>query len=761
MPSDLHRIPDPCPRDAVLIGPPAWAEPGFLDSMGCVGFTDPEAAWQWLQQENDPGKARLIILHQDGFAGTDGADRLEGWLERLQTVNVAHLPVLLHGGLDSSLMVGLFRCGLFDALELPLTRSDWLNLLIRAEKKLVRRQQSRLILQDNARAQDLLRQMKASLGEVYERNAGDLLRAQETLEAVNRRLTHDMEELSLLYRFGRELSQARNWDEVLGRILAELGEFLDATGVTLVLKSAVGGAFQARRTWGWEDGSWDRVLMRLEEGLTAQVGSKLLDLGILGGTAGAGDIMADPDGRRIIALPLDHQGLRLGYLLLLFGTPERSDIARQRFMPFLQAVQVVMAEEVAGAQMLDRIRDIGLFNARVLETVSSGIWVFDEAGATVYCNQAGQEMLTGTAGPAGDPSAFLYRIGRGQLAEAVGPGADFPELITEGRLKVSGQQGLLMPFLREKADGVFRGEGEITSAGGEVVPVAVQSSLMQGQSRNQTWLVVVAEDQRERRQLEQERQRVDQLQGLVEMSATLAHEIRNPLMGLSAQAELLADQLDAGDDRIRYLEVITREVERINSTIDRMLNFTRPYQPELAVIDILEPVRDAVELCRSRAEEKRVELELEITAPRGSAAGREWVAEVDGAQLKQVLLNLLLNAIDASPAGERVVLAVAASEKLQLPAPTGQGRFLAPGIVISVRDHGPGFAPGDQARIFRPFFTTKSSGTGLGLSLCHKIVTAHGGDITAVRDGDITVFRVHLPRSAAGGPGLIRMEVAE
>ncbi len=760
---NLHNIPEPCPRGAILVGPAAWNDKEKLAQVSCEGFSEPQVALQWLRANSTSTQAkrnpRLILLHQDGFAGLDGADRLEGWLLALQGLRTSWLPVLLHGGLDSSLLVRLFRCGLFDALELPLERSQWLNLLIRVEKRFASREQNRLILRDNAKTQDLLRDMKESLGEEYDRNAGDLLRAHETLEAVNKRLTNDMEELSLLYRFGRELSQARNWDEVLGRILGELGEFLDASGTSLVLKSAVGGAFQARRTWGWEDGSWDKVLLELDQGMPSDVGGSLLDWGTVGNSAHPQELGAEPRGKNIIAIPLDHQGLRLGFLLVLFPSTTRTEFTRERFKPFLQAVQVILAEEVAGAQMLDRIRDIGLFNARVLETVSSGIWVFDEMGATVYCNRAGQELLVGSSQTASDPSSFLYQIGRGQLAEVVGPGEDFPELIMDTRLRVTGQDGLLMPFLRQNADGVFRGEGEITCGSGEVIPVEVLSSLMEGQSRSQTWLVVVAEDQRQRQQLDQERMRVDQLQGLVEMSSTLAHEIRNPLMGLSAQAELLADQLDPDDGRIRYLDVITREVERINATITRMLNFTRPYKPEFAPANILELAQDAVDLCNSRALEKEVRLDLEVPTLPLSDTEKYWSAEIDAAQLKQVLLNLLLNGIDAAPSQGHVVLELCSPQDVELPA--AKGRFLAPGLIFKVRDDGPGFYPGDQARIFRPFFTTKSSGTGLGLSLCHKIVTAHGGDITALRDQDITVFRVVLPRSHAADSPLDRMEVAE
>jgi signal transduction histidine kinase len=116
--------------------------------------------------------------------------------------------------------------------------------------------------------------------------------------------------------------------------------------------------------------------------------------------------------------------------------------------------------------------------------------------------------------------------------------------------------------------------------------------------------------------------------------------------------------------------------------------------------------------------------------------------ELDGGQIKQVLLNILLNAIDAAPAGGCVNLAVTPRANLDLPE-GGQG------VSITITDDGPGFGDTDPAKIFRPFFTTKSSGTGLGLSLCQKIVTAHGGEIRAARRGGLTVFQVLLPGKAA------------
>ncbi|MBU2502149.1 hypothetical protein KJ682_12535, partial [bacterium] len=264
----------------------------------------------------DRASSRLVLLHQDAFAGEGGVDRLEGWLLELMGLDPSSLPVLIHGGIPAGALVRFFRVGLFDALALPFGRRDWFNLLIRAEKRMERRSQNRLVLEANVQTQDLLRRMRRRIETETDRTAGDLLQAQESLETVNRQLTDAMAEISLLYRFGRELSQARNWDEVLRRILKELAEFLGAGGAALVLKSAPGGRFSPRQTWQWEEKSWDKVLVNLHDQVDAAVAESIMAPGVFRIDAGTGGL---PDqGRRIIALPLEHQDLRLGYLLLLF-----------------------------------------------------------------------------------------------------------------------------------------------------------------------------------------------------------------------------------------------------------------------------------------------------------------------------------------------------------------------------------------------------------------------------------------------------------
>ena len=742
MNGDPYPMIGPFPAGTIFVGSTAWLAAADAESVVEV-IASPAAALTALRSEAGTGEpllpARLVVLPIEVF-GTDGRDdAVEAWLIAAGDLRTSLLPVLLHQDLSGQTLVRFFRAGLFDALDLPVDRQAWLNVLVRAERRREVREQGRRILASGERTQDALRSQRRQLGREAVGTADDLLKAQASLEEANLRLTDAMSELSLLYRFGRQLSTARNWDDVLREILQSLADFVGAGGAALVLRSAPEGGFAPRQTWQWEESAWDKVLVSLHDQVDGAVAESIMAPGVFS---------VDPSGRtgdtprRIIAQPLEHQDLCLGYLMLLFASGRQREEAAERYLPFLQAVQVVLAEEVAGAQLVDRIRDIGNFNARVLETVSSAIWVLDENGHSVYVNRAAQALLTGREPEGEVPGDFLFQVGRGRRLEPVTLETELPELLRDGRLLLDGRDGPLLDFLRGRPDGSFRGEGQVVAAGQEHVPVLVQTSLMAGRGHDRNWLVIVAEDLRESRILEAERLRSDRLEGLVEMSATLAHEIRNPLMGLSAQAELLAEHLPADDARYRYLDVITREVERIDATITGMLNFVRPYEPVREPTDLSELAADAVELSRARAEGAKVEL-----APLATP-GATVSLEADAAQLKQVLLNLLINAVDAAGPHGRVAMSVAEGPVALIDAGRGT-RQSVPGLICEVRNTGPAIEEADRARIFRPFFTTKSSGTGLGLSICHKIVSAHGGEITADRERDETVFRVLLPAFAA------------
>jgi two-component system, NtrC family, sensor histidine kinase HydH len=218
--------------------------------------------------------------------------------------------------------------------------------------------------------------------------------------------------------------------------------------------------------------------------------------------------------------------------------------------------------------------------------------------------------------------------------------------------------------------------------------------------------------------------RVERLSAIGQLSAGLAHEIRNPLASISGAAAILARSQNLDRKNAKCLEIITSECERLNGLLTNFLNFARPRPPRLQTIQ-LEPVLDNVlELASHGVRGKAVRFEKQVTSVLPPV-------ECDPEQLEQVLLNLMINAIEASPEGGTVTLSAAAEESR---------------IAIGVVDSGHGVAPAHIDRLFDPFFTTKEHGTGLGLPVAHQIVRQMGGSLLAQANASQGMtFSVVLP----------------
>ncbi len=218
--------------------------------------------------------------------------------------------------------------------------------------------------------------------------------------------------------------------------------------------------------------------------------------------------------------------------------------------------------------------------------------------------------------------------------------------------------------------------------------------------------------------------RAERLSAIGQLSAGLAHEIRNPLASISGAAAILARSQNLDQKNARCLEIITSECERLNGLLTNFLNFARPRPPRLQTV-YLEPVLgNVLELASHGARGKTVRFEKKVQAD-------VQPVECDPEQLEQVLLNLMINAMEASPEGGTVTLSAAAEN----------GR-----IAISVVDDGEGVAPAHIDRLFDPFFTTKEHGTGLGLPVAHQIVRQMGGSLLAqANTGHGMTFSVVLP----------------
>jgi signal transduction histidine kinase len=222
--------------------------------------------------------------------------------------------------------------------------------------------------------------------------------------------------------------------------------------------------------------------------------------------------------------------------------------------------------------------------------------------------------------------------------------------------------------------------------------------------------------------------RAERLYALGELSAGLAHEIRNPLASIEGAAAVVQRERESEERRREFLDIIQKECRRLNQLLTSFLNFARPSPPDLKTVEIDGLLDTVIILAQHAGETSRWGLKKDIQPGLSRLV-------CDPEQMKQVLLNLVMNAIQATPQGGTVVLAAGEDGNK---------------VTIDVHDQGCGISADSLDRVFDPFFTTKETGTGLGLSVAHQIVSQHGGTLTVARNspGGVTM-RVSLPRPAS------------
>ncbi len=351
----------------------------------------------------------------------------------------------------------------------------------------------------------------------------------------------------------------------------------------------------------------------------------------------------------------------------------------------------------------------------ILSGLGSGLLVVDGEGRVVRLNPAAGDLLGVPHADA--PGRLLAEVG----AEGLGPFRRIVQGVVDG------------------GPPVHRNEVTIRTADGRELPLGVTVTPLPGEDRRAPGAVAVFRDLTEVHRLRRRMREADRMATIGELSAGIAHEIRNPLGSIRGCAELLASESSVTGQERELLELILRESERVNRLMDDFLSFARvraPRHEPIALRDLGE------ELSAALAMHPQVADGVEMTV---TVEPADLVVPADRDQLRQVLWNLLLNAAQA----------VGESGHVRLQArPDDDGR----GCRIEVVDDGPGVPPEHRERIFDPFVTSKPAGTGLGLSVARRIARAHDGDLVCLEaPGGGTLMRLVLPlepsRETAPLPG--------
>jgi len=225
-------------------------------------------------------------------------------------------------------------------------------------------------------------------------------------------------------------------------------------------------------------------------------------------------------------------------------------------------------------------------------------------------------------------------------------------------------------------------------------------------------------------QTEEQLRRADRLSALGELSAGMAHEIRNPLGSIMGAVEILKDDYSPDEAKYEFIQILLKETDRLNRIVQEFLGFARPKQPEFEQTDVNEAIESVLTLTAQEAKKSGIRTEKRLEASIGKRS-------LDAGLLKQAFLNLVLNAIQAMPDGG--VLTVMSALRND-------------SVEVKIGDTGGGISEENRKKLFSPFFTTKKNGTGLGLAITYRIIENHRGSIEVRSEpGRGSTFTVKIP----------------
>jgi len=353
-------------------------------------------------------------------------------------------------------------------------------------------------------------------------------------------------------------------------------------------------------------------------------------------------------------------------------------------------------------QLAEKLRETSSHRDALLESSPNGIVTVDKTGKIILFNPAAS-ILTG-------------------IPQEKALGAKYAD--TELALPIS---HLIEATLDNPAT-VLAKEEILMRPDGNSMAVAITTSRMHDYKDDLVGALAIIIDLREKRLLEAQVLRANRLAGLGELAAGMAHEIRNPLTAVKGYSQVLEDELALDDPKREYTGVIVKEVNRLDRIVRGLLAFARPSVSHFELANLNEIIEETLVLVENPTFKQQINFKKEY--------GAHVHAEVDREQIKQILLNLFLNASQAI-LGLGTIRIITQQEE--------------PNVSVRIIDSGMGIAEGTIDKLFDPFFTTRENGTGLGLAIAHQLMELHGGQIevrSAINVG--TEFKLILPIRQGG-----------
>ena len=384
-----------------------------------------------------------------------------------------------------------------------------------------------------------------------------------------------------------------------------------------------------------------------------------------------------------VAFPFVEDSGVSGFLLIgpkLSGDPH--------FANDLDLISTLVSQATIALQNAQLYKQVVIANEyieNILSTMESGVIAIDPGGTITLFNSAAEEMT--------------------QLKAEALRGESLEQLPTP-----------LAEALRDAAAGVkplTQVEMVVTNSSGHPVPIISSASALRDRPGGLLGAVIVFSDLSRLKELEREKWRAERLASIGALAAGIAHEIKNPLVAIKTFAELLPERFNDEDFHGDFSKVVVREIERIDSLVGRLRGLT-PNSQRLIPLDIVRAIQETLALLRAQLEQARIVVTTSYQRAIPLIAG-------DADQLRQLFLNVFVNAVEAMRLGGQLSIRVAEHKAL--------GSRVA---VVEVEDSGTGIPENLVSKIFDPFVTTKERGSGLGLSICRGIADSHKATIYAM-----------------------------
>ncbi len=396
--------------------------------------------------------------------------------------------------------------------------------------------------------------------------------------------------------------------------------------------------------------------------------------------------------------------------------------ARGMHAPPLTAADVTLVESIAlsvapmveNARLFQDLRRSQRFQQHVLDSMASALVAFGLHGEVLSFNRAAEDLLGW------------------KEAEAIGH--------TVGEVFGAEGESVLAGTLERGLD-VQRQETRLVTRDGAVLPVRLTTSALRDDHGTVYGSLATFLDLTPIKRAEEHARQLDRLAALGRFTSSVAHEIRNPLTGITMGVQHLAKVVSDDEKQKKNVDFVLSEIKRLDRIVQELFDVTHPRRLDLQPRPLEETLRRAEQSLEGLLATREVKVAYDF------AASLPLVPH-DGDQMQQVFINLLKNAAEASSPGSTVTVRA----ESQAVAGRGKRRHAPHAVIASVTDEGPGIDEATCKTLFEPFFTTKPGGTGLGLYITHDIVKRHGGQLTVQSEpGRGATFRVELPLESHGG----------